>query len=90
MKQKNKKRDNAEKTSSTKPATAEPVDRSWIKMYISIAVGISIAIYIGAHYGSYIKLLHENHMWFSNIKVNILQFFVLYTVCIYIYISTCS
>lgn len=40
----------------------------WLIPYVSLLVGIGIACYIGYSYSVYIKLLHENDMWFSNIQ----------------------
>ena len=38
---------------------------SWANFFI----GVAIAFYIGYKYAKYIRGLHENDMWFSNIKV---------------------
>ena len=46
-------------------------EKQWSKAseIIGILVGIGIALFMGYKYALYSKKLHENDMWFSNIKV---------------------
>ena len=40
--------------------------------YFNILIGTCCAVYIGYRYAGYMKQLHENDMWFSNIQVCLL------------------
>ena len=44
---------------------------SWSKAseILGVLVGIGVALFMGYKYAVYSKELHENDMWFSNIKV---------------------
>ena len=55
---------------------AAEVDKEPSRLYLwsSIMIGAVLAVYLGYHYSVYAKLLHENDMWFSNIKVGWLFF----------------
>ena len=46
-------------------------ENTWSKAseIIGVLVGIGISLYLGYKYAWYSKQLHENDMWFSNIKV---------------------
>lgn len=43
--------------------------RKWL--YLSIVVGSFTALFVGVQYAGYMKQLHENDMWFSNIEVRL-------------------
>ena len=44
---------------------------SVIWQYFNILLGVSASFYIGYRYALYMKELHENDMWFSNIGVSL-------------------
>ena len=50
---------------------AEERDRVFWKVlsWVNVFLGIAIALYVGFKYAKYVRDLHENDMWFSNIKV---------------------
>jgi hypothetical protein len=43
---------------------------SSIWIYFNIFLGTFLALYIGYRYAGYMKQLHENDMWFSNIQAS--------------------
>ena len=43
---------------------------SWLWRMCQFLFGIAVACYIGYRYSSFVKLLHENDMWFSEISVS--------------------
>ena len=43
--------------------------------YFNIIIGACVAVYIGYRYAGYMKQLHENDMWFSNIQAGFLKKF---------------
>ena len=47
--------------------------------YFNIFFGTCFALYIGYRYAGYMKQLHENDMWFSNIQASICMLIVLDT-----------
>lgn len=48
-------------------------DRDWFG-YASVLVGATVALIVGVKYALYVRELHENDMWFSNIGVSLLLF----------------
>jgi len=44
---------------------------SWLRKMCQFLFGVAVACYIGYRYSSFLKLLHENDMWFSEISVSI-------------------
>ena len=38
--------------------------------YFNVFLGTCLALYIGYRYAGYMKQLHENDMWFSNIQAS--------------------
>lgn len=47
----------------------EIINYGWLYSLVVFLVGIYTAVHLGYQYAVYAKLLHENDMWFSNIKV---------------------
>ena len=43
---------------------------SWLWRMCQFLFGVAVACYIGYRYSSFLKLLHENDMWFSEISVS--------------------
>jgi len=43
--------------------------------FFMIFIGLAVAVYMGYRHALYCKILHENDMWFSNIKVGIINLF---------------
>ena len=56
------------KTNSVSPNMEKRWISNTLQYFFSLA-GLLIAVYIGYWYAGYSKQLHENEMWFSNIKV---------------------
>lgn len=52
-----------------------------VLFYLNIFSGTCFALYIGYRYAGYMKQLHENDMWFSNIEARLL-FWILITLFI--------
>lgn len=70
MKAKGKRRDPSNKPSvpSGKSPSTKDANYSVMQEYATIVVGLCVALYLGYEYAKYAKMLHENDMWFSNIK----------------------
>ena len=72
---KNAKVDNVNPTEKDEVAEVDSAELSNEKkghaiwLYFNIVLGIFIAVFVGIRYAGYMKQLHENDMWFSNIKV---------------------
>lgn len=68
----NHKKENG-KSDSTKINSLECKQGSYINLAVVLEVvfGLVIAIAVGYKYALYIKELHENDMWFSNIGVSL-------------------
>ena len=49
-------------------ANGKPYGSLWTIPYISF--GLAVAALLGYTFASFVKLLHENDMWFSEISVN--------------------
>lgn len=45
-------------------------NHSWLLLVVEVAIALSIALSVGYKYALYVKELHENDMWFSNIGVS--------------------
>ena len=48
--------------------TSEKCNTVWL--YFNVLLGTCFALYIGYRYAGYMKQLHENDMWFSNIQAS--------------------
>lgn len=44
--------------------------------YFNVLLGTCFALYIGYRYAGYMKQLHENDMWFSNIQASFCVLFL--------------
>ena len=44
-------------------------DKDWFS-FVSFLVGATVAVIVGLKYALYVRELHENDMWFSNIGVS--------------------
>jgi hypothetical protein len=53
--------------------SSEKYNSVWF--YFNILLGTCFALYIGYRYSGYMKQLHENDMWFSNIQASLASFF---------------
>ena len=42
-----------------------------VQQFLINGLGIIVCLYIGYKHATYMGVIHENHMWFSNIKVNL-------------------
>ena len=69
-KPKNKKPVDAQKNiaDAVTGATVKPYRLLWTVPYILF--GLAVAAFLGYRYASFVKLLHENDMWFSEISVS--------------------
>ena len=76
-KPKSQKRDTAakKKDGSAKPASAKPdsadTDLGGFLVVLSVIVGIVAMVTVGYIHANYMATLHENWMWFTNIKVRL-------------------
>ena len=61
------------------PETSEKCNPLWF--YFNVLLGTSFALYIGYRYAGYMKQLHENDMWFSNIQASFACFLCLDFLC---------
>ena len=62
------------KTLATSNVVEDVDATSWMSKIgdvLGILIGFGIALYLGYRYAVYSKELHENDMWFSNIKVRL-------------------
>jgi len=57
-----------EKSLEKASLVADDETKDRITKYGSLIIGLCIAVYIGNYYTNYSKALHENNLWFSNIK----------------------
>ena len=50
----------------------EAIKSKWKPLVYSVnnMVGLLVMVYLGHQWSNYLQTLHENDMWFSNIKVN--------------------
>ena len=56
------------KADAVTEASVKPYGLLWTIPYISF--GLAVATFLGYRYASFVKLLHENDMWFSEISVS--------------------
>ena len=56
------------------PETSKKCNPLWF--YFNVLLGACCALYIGYRYAGYMKQLHENDMWFSNIQASFACFFL--------------
>ena len=52
-------------------------------------VGTAVALLVGVKYALYVRELHENDMWFSNIGVSSLYCYYFYAECVHHFLLTC-
>ena len=75
---KSAKADKVDPKEKDKVAEVDPVEQSNEKkghaiwLHFNIVLGTCIALFVGIRYAGYMKQLHENDLWFSNIEVGFL------------------
>ena len=57
------------KPKEAKEAESAPLTMSSILSYLNTIIGAIVVVYMGYKWSNYLQLLHENQMFFSEIKV---------------------